>query len=89
MSELDEIFRQHFNDSWTELQDSDTQDIKKLNTTKKAKQQIIDLVKQVKPNDYGMSKKGNELEGYIPAIQIDRAIDEYEQNLMELLGEDK
>lgn len=82
ITNIDEIFRKHFNDCWIELQDSDTQDIKKLKATGIAKQQIIDLIKQSKPERIFTSDlHGSELGSY-----YNKGIREFESNIMKALG---
>ena len=56
-----------------------------------AKQAITSLIKELvaeaKPEDYGYSHKGNELENYIPAKMYDNGISRFEQNLLKALEE--
>ena len=88
---LDEILANFFNDSWIELEDEDSpQDIKKLNASKVAKQQIIDLIKQAKPERENEnlvdSMTGKPVETYGYEETHNRAIDQYETNLLKALG---
>ena len=57
----------------------------------KAKQALTSLIKELvaeaKPEDYGYSHKGNELENYIPAKMYDNGISRFEQNLLKALEE--
>jgi hypothetical protein len=49
---------------------------------------IKELVAEAKPEEYGYSKPGGELVNYIPALQFDSAIDQFEQNLLKALEEE-